>query len=163
CPAGGPEAGQAREPGGRPGSGRTDRPGEWPGAGRHAGRGTGTAAAALPRAAGALLPRGVDARRGGNPVGGADRHGQDGTGARQTSARPAADRAAPPTAEKSSPKAKPADRDNRTLTGRVLGPDGRPVREALVVLAAYAEEKTTTQELARTDANGQFRCVVPRQ
>jgi RNA polymerase sigma factor (sigma-70 family) len=67
-----------------------------------------------------------------------------------------------PVAKAGSPNVKPADSEGQTFTGRVVGPDGKAVTGASIILATVeGEEKQTTREVAKTGADGQFRCVVP--
>jgi RNA polymerase sigma factor (sigma-70 family) len=78
--------------------------------------------------------------------------------ARPTAAGPASDRGRP-----AKPKPPAAD-EGRALTGRVVGPDEKPVEGARIVLAATDPEKSkSTREVARTDTDGRFRCVLPGQ
>jgi hypothetical protein len=60
-------------------------------------------------------------------------------------------------ADKDAPK-KPNDSQARPLAGRVVGPDDRPVAGATIVLAGYRREEKTAREVARTAADGAFRC-----
>jgi RNA polymerase sigma factor (sigma-70 family) len=82
--------------------------------------------------------------------------------ARPSGARLAADREQP-AAEKAKSKAPPpAPSEGRAFSGRVVGPDGKPVAGAAIVLGDIgADEKQTTHKLATTDESGHFRCVVP--
>jgi RNA polymerase sigma factor (sigma-70 family) len=79
--------------------------------------------------------------------------------ARQTAAGPPPGRGQSAKAEKAKP---PAGDEGRPLSGQVVSPDGKPIEGASVVLAASDPEKSkTTREVARTDAAGRFRCVLP--
>jgi RNA polymerase sigma factor (sigma-70 family) len=81
--------------------------------------------------------------------------------ARQTAAGPAA-RDMPAKEKRIDPKRSGADATGRILTGRVLGPDGKPVAGATLVLAGPGEkEREMIRPIARTDAAGRFRGAVP--
>jgi RNA polymerase sigma factor (sigma-70 family) len=69
----------------------------------------------------------------------------------------------PATVERPSVKPKPpAAEEGRTIAGRVVDSAGKPVAKAAIVLAAWqADEKHTMKELATTDGDGSFHCVVP--
>jgi RNA polymerase sigma factor (sigma-70 family) len=83
--------------------------------------------------------------------------------ARQSVAGPPAARGQSAQAENAKAKP-PAQDEGRALTGQVVGPDGKPVEGARVVLAATdPQESKSTREVARTDAAGRFRCVLPGQ
>jgi RNA polymerase sigma factor (sigma-70 family) len=58
--------------------------------------------------------------------------------------------------------AKPAAAAGRTVAGRVLAPDGQPVAGAVISIPDYSkwEMGFATIDLAKTDADGKFRCVV---
>jgi RNA polymerase sigma factor (sigma-70 family) len=80
---------------------------------------------------------------------------------RPSAAGPAAEKAAPAKEKKAEAK-RPTAAASRTLSGRVLGPDGKAVAGATILLAGQTgKERKTTRELARTDSAGRFRCVVP--
>jgi RNA polymerase sigma factor (sigma-70 family) len=59
----------------------------------------------------------------------------------------------------------PAEKEGRAISGRVVDSAGKPVAKAAIVLAGWKMSKReivdTVKELALTDANGHFRCVVP--
>jgi RNA polymerase sigma factor (sigma-70 family) len=80
---------------------------------------------------------------------------------RPGAAGPVANNQRPARAQAAGPK--PADpSEGRTLAGRVVGPDGKPVARAVVVLASPDEKgKKTIREVATTGADGRFRCLVP--
>jgi RNA polymerase sigma factor (sigma-70 family) len=80
---------------------------------------------------------------------------------RQTTAG-AAGTAPPAKTERASPKAEGNKADAQAWSGQVVGPDGKPVAKASIVLAVQESEETKTiRELAQTDATGRFTCVVP--
>jgi RNA polymerase sigma factor (sigma-70 family) len=86
-----------------------------------------------------------------------------GAWAARPDARPAPDKVLPAKAERSSPKPEEKDRaESRTLTGRVVDPAGKAVSGASLVLASVnQDEKLTATELARTNVDGRFQCMVP--
>src|SRR5262245_29743720 len=62
------------------------------------------------------------------------------------------------------PGPKPAPDAGKTMTvfGRVLGPDGKPAADVvLTLMTQFTEGKQSPAELARTDAEGRYRCEVP--
>jgi RNA polymerase sigma factor (sigma-70 family) len=100
----------------------------------------------------------------------------------EKSATPAAPPAAAPSAKDQPPAEKPApapprpqppdDKKDMTITGRVLGPDGKPVAEAQLAVVAYRGLflnyvegvpgfRNGTLGRARSDADGKFRLSVP--
>lgn len=53
--------------------------------------------------------------------------------------------------------AKPGEEKSRTITGTVIGPDGKPVAGASIgTMKPDKFDKVTTEELAKTDADGKF-------
>ena len=48
-----------------------------------------------------------------------------------------------------------------SVAGRVLDLDGKPVVEAVIVLATAKGEEKVVKDLAKTDTDGRFRCDVP--
>jgi RNA polymerase sigma factor (sigma-70 family) len=69
-------------------------------------------------------------------------------------------------AERPSVEAKaPGEKEGRTVSGRVVDSAGKPVAKANIVLAGWQRDKgeiiQTAKELAITDTNGGFRCIVP--
>ncbi len=55
-----------------------------------------------------------------------------------------------------------ADKEGRAISGRVVDSAGKPVAKAAILIVGWEPDKgEVAKELATTDANGRFRCVVP--
>jgi RNA polymerase sigma factor (sigma-70 family) len=56
-----------------------------------------------------------------------------------------------------------ADRDDSTITGQVLGPAGKPVANATLLLLAQGRRRAapSVERVATTDAAGRFTCKLP--